>query len=66
MGDLVFSNWDHGGVPHHVEVVYGTNNDLVLAIGGNSGQDPASPLVSCVYRHRLKTVITDILRPAYD
>lgn len=65
-GDLAFINWDRESVPHHVEIVYGTDNGFVLTIGGNSGKDTSSPFVSCVYRHKLKTVITDILRPAYE
>ena len=65
-GDIVFMNRREGEAPNHVEIVYGTAEDgAVLSVGGNSGEDVSSPLVSCVCRHQKRDGITDIIRPLY-
>ena len=66
-GDIVFMNRREGEAPNHVEIVYGTAEDgAVLSVGGNSGEDVSTPLVSCVCRHQKRDGITDIIRPLYN
>ena len=65
-GDIAFINRKGGDTPNHVEIVYGIAADgAVLTIGGNSGEDSSTPLVSCVCRHRNGDCIKEIIRPAY-
>ena len=65
-GDIAFMNRREGEAPNHVEIVYGTaENGTVLTVGGNSGEDTSSPLVSIVCRHQKRDGITDIIRPLF-
>jgi|GEM_PF-3299163 len=65
-GDIAFINRKGGDSPNHVEIVFDTDKDgAILSVGGNSGEDSSTPLVSCVCRHRNLDCIKEIIRPAY-
>lgn len=62
-GDLVFWDWEHNGVPNHIEIIEGfTSSGNIVTIGGNTGSASNG-----VYRQtRSLTFLLGTGRPAYS
>ena len=62
-GDLAFWDWEHNGVPNHIEIIEGfTSGGNIVTIGGNTGSASNG-----VYRQtRSLTYLLGVGRPHYS